>query len=77
MEKYTDAEFNKRDKEMQKDLTYLKQMLEFAENETNTTIDGVAWDVSYYYREVAQTALELAKEAEWFDRYEELHNEQY
>lgn len=70
MEIKLDKEFKKHDKQMQKDLAYLKQMLEFAENEASTNIDGFEYGASYSYLEVAETALKLAKEAEWFDRYE-------
>ena len=73
-ELYNQAEFNKHDEKQQELIKQLKQNIELAENEATVTIDSIYCPVSTTWREVASIALELAGNADWFDRYEELTN---
>lgn len=63
-------EFAKRDNRMSKDIDTLKALVDNAESQGWTTIDGVTYGASYTWREIAQLALDLADQQEWFDRYE-------
>lgn len=62
-------EFTKRDNRMSKDIDTLKALVDNAENQGWTTIEGVTYGASLAWREVAQLALDLADQQEWFDRY--------
>lgn len=73
-ELYNQSEFNKHDKNQQELINQLKQNIELAENEATVIVDGIYSPVSTTWREVASIALELADNADWFDRYEELSN---
>lgn len=64
-------EFAKRDNRMSKDIDTLKALVDNAENQGWTTIEGVTYGASLAWREVAQLALDLADQQEWFDRYED------
>ena len=55
---------------MSKDIDTLKALVDNAESQGWTTIDGVTYGASYTWREIAQLALDLADQQEWFDRYE-------
>ena len=63
-------EFAKRDNRMSKDIDTLKALVDNAESQGWTTIDGVTYGASYTWREIAQLALDLADQQEWYDRYE-------
>ncbi|MBW8014231.1 hypothetical protein E0712_07355 [Lactobacillus helveticus] len=65
-----EREYDKRDAQMTKDIDTLKELIENAENEGTETIDGVTYGAPHTWREVAQLALDLADQQEWFDRYE-------
>lgn len=64
-------EYDKRDKQMSKDISNLKKLVECGESQTCTIIDGVSYGASHSWYEVAQLALDLAEQQEWFDRYED------
>jgi hypothetical protein len=64
-------EFDERDKKMTKDIKNLKMLIEDAENEGTEIIDGVTYPASHTWREIAQVALNLADQQEWFERYED------
>lgn len=64
-------EFDKRDEKMTQDIETLKMLIESAENEDWETIDGVTYGASHTWREIAQLALDLADQQEWFERYED------
>lgn len=64
-------EFDKRDKKMTQDIETLKMLIESAENESTEIIDGVTYPTSHIWREIAQLALDLADQQEWFERYED------
>ncbi|MCO0806753.1 hypothetical protein NGA74_02100 [Lactobacillus helveticus] len=63
-------EFSKRDNQMAKDIDTLKALVDNAENQGWETIDGVNYGASHTWREVAQLALDLADQQEWFNRYD-------
>lgn len=67
-------EFDERDKKMTKDIKKLKMFIEDAENESTDIVDGVAYPASHIWREIAQLALDLADQQEWFERYEDKEN---
>lgn len=67
-------EFDERDKKMAKDIKKLKMFIEDAENESTDIVDGVAYPASHIWREIAQLALDLADQQEWFERYEDKEN---
>lgn len=69
MMKYTEQEFAKKDAHCSEQIKRLKEMVELAESESNLTVDGVPEPVSTQWREVAEIALDLANNADWFDRY--------
>ena len=48
----------------------LKKAVDVAESQGVETIDGVTYDASHIWRDVAQMALDLADQQEWFDRYD-------
>lgn len=73
-ELYKQSEFNKHDKKQEELIKQLKQDIELAENEATVTVDGIYYPVSTTWREVASLALELADNSDWFDRYDELSN---
>ena len=73
-ELYNQSEFNKHDKNQEELIKQLKQDIELAENEATVTVDGIYYPVSTIWREVAYLALELADNSDWFDRYDELSN---
>ena len=64
-------EFDKRDKKMTQDIKTLKMLIESAENESTEIINGVTYSSSHTWREIAQLALNLADQREWFERYED------
>lgn len=64
-------EFDKRDEKMTQDIKNLKMFIEDAENEGTDTVDGVTYPASHIWREIAQLALDLADQQEWFERYED------
>lgn len=64
-------EYDKRDKQMSKDISNLKKLVECGESQTCTIIDSVSYGASHSWYEVAQLALDLAEQQEWFDRYED------
>lgn len=66
---YNQSEFNKHDKKQQQLINALRKIIELAENEATTTIDGVCYPTSNIWRDGALIALELADISEWFDRY--------
>ena len=63
-------EFDKRDKKMSHDIDELKKAVNVAESQGVVTIDGVTYDASHIWRDVAQMALDLADQQEWFNRYD-------
>lgn len=63
-------QYDKRDHRMTKDIDTLKALVDNAENQGWETIDGVNYGASHTWREVAQLALDLADQQEWFDRYD-------
>ena len=65
-----EQEFDKRDKKMSHDIDELKKAVDVAESQGVETIDGVTYDASHIWRDVAQMALDLADQQEWFDRYD-------
>lgn len=66
-----EQEFSKRDNQMAKDIDTLKALVDNAENQGWETIDGVTYGASHTWREVAQLALDLADQQEWFNRYDQ------
>ena len=64
-------EFEKHDKKMTQDISTLKRLVECAENEAPTIVDGTTYSASHGWYEVAQLALDLADQQEWFERYED------
>ena len=64
-------DFDKRDKKMTQDIETLKMLIESAENESTEIINGVTYSASHTWREIAQLALNLADQQEWFERYED------
>ena len=64
-------EFDKRDKKMSRDIRTLKELVECAENQGTEIINGVTYPASHTWREIAQLALDLADQQEWFERYED------
>ena len=64
-------EFEKYDKKMTQDISTLKRLVECAENEAPTIVDGITYPASHGWYEVAQLALDLADRQEWFERYED------
>ena len=64
-------EFEKYDKKMTQDISTLKRLVECAENEAPTIVDGITYPASHGWYEVAQLALDLADQQEWFERYED------
>ncbi|MGQ5709469.1 hypothetical protein [Lactobacillus sp. PSON] len=67
-------EFEENDKKMTNNIEELKQLIETAENDGFTVIDGKEYGSAHIWREVAEIALELANEQEWFDRDYEREN---
>ena len=65
-----EQEFSKRDNQMAKDIDTLKALVDNAENQGWETIDGINYGASHTWREVAQLALDLADQQEWFNRYD-------
>ena len=63
-------QYEKRDHRMTKDINTLKALVDNAENQGWETIDGVNYGASHTWREVAQLALDLADQQEWFNRYD-------
>lgn len=66
-----EREFDKHDKKMSNDISNLKKLVECGENQSCSVIDGVSYGASHTWYEVAQIALSLAEQQEWFDRYED------
>ncbi|MDM8290979.1 hypothetical protein QUW39_06650 [Lactobacillus crispatus] len=66
-----DSEFDKRDKEMSRDIRTLKELVECAENQGTVTLDGVEYGASRAWVEVATLALQLSSEQEWFENNED------
>lgn len=66
-----EQEYNKRANQIDKDISTAKALVENAENEGWETIDGVTYGASHTWREIAQIALDLADQQEWFERYED------
>ena len=66
-----EQEYDKRDAQMSEDISTLKALIENAENGGWETIDGVNYGASHTWREIAQMALDLADQQEWFNRYED------
>lgn len=66
-----EQEYNKRANQIDKDISTVKALVENAENEGWETIDGVTYGASHTWREIAQMALDLADQQEWFERYED------
>ena len=66
-----EQEYNKRANQLDKDISTVKALIENAENEGYETIDGVMYGASHTWREIAQMALDLADQQEWFERYED------
>lgn len=66
-----EQEYNKRANQIDKDISTVKALVENAENEGYETIDGVTYGASHTWREIAQMALDLADQQEWFERYED------
>ena len=64
-------EYDKRDKQMSRNISNLKKLVECGENQSCSVIDGVSYGTSHTWYEVAQIALSLAEQQEWFDRYED------
>lgn len=64
-------EFDERDKKMNEDIETLKLLIVNAELEGTEVIDGVTYPVSRTWRKVAQLALDLADQQEWFEHYED------
>ncbi|MCM1514674.1 MAG: hypothetical protein NC090_06760 [Anaeroplasma bactoclasticum] len=64
-------EFEKNDKKMSDTIDDLKGLVECAEGQGTTSIDGKTYDTAHVWREVAEIALDLANQQEWFDRYED------
>lgn len=71
--KYTKKEFDKHDKKMMNNVAELEQLVEWAQQDNNsfTEVDGVKYGSAHLWREVAEKALDLANQQEWFDRYED------
>ena len=65
-----EQEYNKRADQLDKDISTVKALIENAESQGWETIDGVTYGASHTWREVAQLALDLADQQEWFDRYD-------
>lgn len=76
--KYTKEEFDKHDKKMMNDVAELEQLVEWAQQDNTafTEVDGVKYGSAHLWREVAEKALDLANQQEWFDRYEDKEVEQ-
>ena len=66
-----EQEYNKRANQIDKDISTVKALVENAENEGWETIDGVTYGASHTWREIAQMALDLADQQEWFERDED------
>ena len=66
-----EQEYNKRANQIDKYISTVKALVENAENEGWETIDGVTYGASHTWREIAQMALDLADQQEWFERYED------
>lgn len=66
-----EQEYNKRANQIDKAISTVKALVENAENEGWETIDGVTYGASHTWREIAQMALDLADQQEWFERYED------
>lgn len=64
-------EFNKHDEKMTQDIEAIKELIENAENQAVITVNGVTYPTSYLWRKVAELALDLANEQEWFKYNEE------
>lgn len=64
-------EFDKYAKKMTQDISTLKRLVECAENEAPTIVDRTTYPASHGWYEVAQLALDLADQQEWFERYED------
>lgn len=69
--KKEEQEFAKRDSQMSKDIDTIKALVDNAENQGWETIDGIDYGVAHTWREIAQLALDLADQQEWFDRYDQ------
>lgn len=67
-------EFDKHDKKMMNNVAELEQLVEWAQQDNTafTEIDGVKYGSAHLWREVAEKALDLANQQEWFDRYEDM-----
>lgn len=68
--KYTKEEFDKHDKEMTRSVQELKFLVDSAENQASEVVDGKWYPTPHVWRTIAEKALDLAKQQEWFDRYE-------
>lgn len=66
---YSEDEFYKHENTVEELKKEIKANLENAENEGNFILDNRAYPTSYVWRDIAQLALRMADEEDWFDRY--------
>lgn len=75
MEYATQEDLNKHNRHIKDTIEQLEFYLDCAKNKNNVDEDGFMQPISYEWRKVAELALDLANESDFFDRYEEVHRE--
>lgn len=64
-----DEEFDKRDKKMSKDIAEIRKFIDAAEDLEIEVVDGVEYPTAHIWKSVAEKALDLSNQQEWFDNY--------
>ena len=75
MEYATQKEVRHHKEHIKDTIEHLEFYLDCAKNKNNVDEDGFIQPISYEWRKVAELALDLANESDFFDRYEEIHKE--
>ena len=75
MEYATQKEVRQHKEHIKLTIEQLEFYLDRAKNKNNVDEDVFMQPISYEWRKVAELALDLANECDFFDRYEDIHKE--
>lgn len=64
-----DKEFDRRDKKMSGDIAEIRKFIDAAEDLEIEIVDGIEYPTAHIWKTVAEKALDLSNQQEWFDNY--------
>lgn len=71
-----DKEFDKRDKKMSGDIAEIRKFIDAAEDLGIEIVDGIEYPTAHIWKNVAEKALDLSNQQEWFDEYFKRYGEE-